>query len=223
MSTKLDPRSKRLSLWTKYLRTGKDESSLPPLRFPESLGKSDSYRQGLGGLATFAQHAEMALSTKSLSEPIEKSFQELGLDPINPFAWRLLAYIFAETFLGPRAKRGAPKKWSDQRWCDLLSDFNQIRGRNAHLSELAICRLLKKDRQFKGRYENVSAETIRRNLQYARKPKYDGTLRALATMYAESAIRSAGELTSDNENAIKQQALVDAQNVISTAWKEGDK
>ena len=217
MSTKLDPRSKRLSLWTKYLRTGNEES-LPPLPFPESLGKSDFYRQGLGALATFAEHAEIALSTKSLSGLVENFFQEFGLDPNNPFAWRLLVYVFAETHLGQHAKRGAPRKWTDQRRCELLSDFDQIRGRNPRLSEKRICELIKTDRQVKVRYEGVSVETIRRNLQYARNPKYNGMLGTLAEIYTKNAIRGAGELTSENEKAIKQQALVEARDVISTAW-----
>jgi hypothetical protein len=218
MSTKLDPRSKWLSLWTKYLRTGNEES-LPPLPFPESLGKSDSYRQGLGALATFAEHAEVTLSTKSLSGLVENFFQEFGLDPNNPFAWRLLVYVFAETHLGQHAKRGAPRKWTDQRRCELLSDFDQIRGRNPRLSEKRICEFIKTDRQMKVRYEGVSVETIRRNLQYARNPKYNGMLGTLAEIYTKNAIRGAGELTSENEKAIKQQALVEARHVISTAWK----
>jgi hypothetical protein len=65
----------------------------------------------------------------------------------------------------------------------------------------------------------VSVETIRRNLQYARNPKYNGMLGTLAEIYTKNAICGAGELTSENEKAIKQQALVEARHVISTAWK----
>ena len=106
----------------------------------------------------FSEQAEMAL-TVHLSEPLENCFRAFGLDPAKPLSWRLLLYIFAETHFGSRKPRsGAPVKWSDQRLCELLADFSQLRARHPKKSQEQLCDLLKKDPQFKPRYEEKRSD-----------------------------------------------------------------
>jgi hypothetical protein len=151
MSKKPDAFSRRVELWATFIAFGFDETTqLPYPPFPELLGLSSLHQGGLGEPPTFAQQAALALNDTLISEPIKKSFEKFGLDSKNPFAWRFLLYIFAETFFGDHgSNRGAPKRWSDQRFCELLTDFDQIKARNPKLSDSAICTLLKKDKRLR--------------------------------------------------------------------------
>ena len=215
---KLDAHSKRLELWIKYLKTGQ-LGALPALPYPELLAELDIKATGL-----VDDRANLALRPDTITEPIRKAFEQFGLNSANPFAWRLLLYVFADSHFGPRiTAAGAPRIWNDARWCELLSDFNQIKERKPKATESAICRFLKNDRTLGNRYANVSAETIRRNLQYARNPNYNKSLEMLADIYAEEELRDSGAETLEKKKALKQDALKKAFDVISTAWKRSAK
>jgi hypothetical protein len=74
--------------------------------------------------------AHEALSLDDLDLPLKKAFEAFALDPGNPFHWRKLIAYFADVHFGPRQSRRGPQKlWSDDRLCQLLQDFDQVKSR----------------------------------------------------------------------------------------------
>jgi hypothetical protein len=220
---KKDAHSKRLELWIQYLNTGeRKRGALPDLQYPESLGEPIRGVLKDWRLETSHRLKERAgsiLFKEPIPEPIRRAFDKFGLNPSNPFAWRLLIFIFAEVHFGShRSAAGAPTKWTGKRWCDLLSDFNQMQERHPKESEAAICGFLKKDRELRQGYSQVSAATIRRNLQYARDPKRNEFLKKMAEYHAEELLVSANAAPARHQE-IRQKALKKTLQRISTAWK----
>ena len=167
------------------------------------------------------ERANSFLSAAPVAEPLQKAFNEFGLSPAYPFAWRLLIYAFAEVHFGThKSAAGRPKKWTGERWCRLLSDFNQIQERNPKVtSKTALCGHLKNDRELKDRYAKVSKDTIRRNLPYARDPARNQILKRLADVYVEDALGVSGTDAPGKREQIKQKAIKKALKDISTGWK----
>jgi hypothetical protein len=211
---KRDAHTKRLELWINYLKTGRS-GILPALPYPEILAELDFKIAGV-----VDERANLALRPATITEPIREAFDRFDLDPANPFAWRLLLHVFADTHFGPRiTAAGAPKKWTDVTWCELLSDFDQVKARNPNASDTAICKFLKNDPAFGNRYAKVSAATIRRNLQPARSPGYNETLKMVADAYVEIDERVGGDHTPQKKEAMKQASLEKALGEISSVWK----
>jgi hypothetical protein len=210
-------------LWIQYFETGeRKRGALPELPYPELLGEPTrgvaNWRSKI--LPSLEERADSFLFNEPIAAPIERAFDQFGLNRSNPFAWRLLIYVFSEVHFGShRSAAGAPKKWTPRIWCDLLSDFNQMKERNPKLSEAAICGHLKNNREFQKRHPKVSAETLRRNLQYARDPKRNIILNRRAQLFAEDALRPSGDLSPEKQAHIFQEALHKALQDISTAWK----
>ena len=204
--------------WIDFLNTGKS-GSLPALPYPEFLGEPI---RGVGADPWAGVRTELSEKANSLpiAEPIRKAFNEFGLNPANPFAWRLLMYALAEVHFGThKSAAGAPKVWDDARWCRLLSDLNQIQERKPEASETELCGDLIKDREFKDRYAQFKAGTIRRNLQHARNPSRNLILNRCAASYAEDALGVSGASAPGKREQIKQKALKKALKVISSGWK----
>jgi hypothetical protein len=87
-------------------------------------------------------------------------------------------------------------------------------------SEERLCNDLKTDSRFKAKYADIrDAETIRRNLAYARDPKHNEIFQGIADSYAHRAMGKAGKLTPAEESEIRQRALDEALNSISTTWR----
>jgi len=212
---KKDAHTERLDLWIKYIKTGQSDV-LPALPYPGFLAELD---QKIAGVVD--ERAHLAMRPASITGPIQKAFERFGLNPANPFAWRLLLHVFADIHFGPRITAvGAPKKWTDVAWCELLSDFDQLKERNSEASDSAICKFMRNDRALGNRYAKVSAATIRRNLQYARSPSHNTMLRTLADIYAKKDKLSVGDDRDAEKNKIlKQASLKKALFVISSAWK----
>jgi hypothetical protein len=225
----IDPRQKarkkpcieRFLLWQRILKNQLHPADNPPdIPVPELLGLTGNEAPRQHGLISpFAAEAE--LLGYPLSEPLKKAFQTFGLDPGRPLAWRLLLYIFADTHFGSHpSRRGAPKKWTNRRWCDLLSDLNQLHTRYSKKSEAELCGLLKTNSAFRTRYEDVGdASTIRRNLAYARDPKRNGTLKELSYLCAGMELRNYTEITPALEAKIRRNAVGKALMMISTYWQ----
>jgi hypothetical protein len=222
---KKDAHSKRLQLWIQYLRgTGERKSGrLPEFPYPEFLGEPirglmPDWRSGF--LADLGERNDSFLLKEPIAEPILRAFDEFGLNRSNPFAWRLLVFVFAEVHFGThRSAAGAPTKWTDRKWCNLLSDFNQMQVRHPNASEAAICSHLTKDRELQQRYSKISPETIRRNLQYARNPERNRVLEINAELIAEEALRMSSDVAPAKHEQITQKAVKKALHEISTAWK----
>ena len=49
--------------------------------------------------------------------PLADAFTAAGLDPKNPFHWRLLVSVFALAHFRKRRGRGRPEEWSDTLYC----------------------------------------------------------------------------------------------------------
>jgi hypothetical protein len=114
-------------------------------------------------------HEALLLNLGELDEPIRKAFDAFRYDPNNPFHWRMLIWHFAFAHFPPPRKKGAPTRWDDDRWCQLLSDFGEVKASSRpNASETKICNHIKK--RFGKRYPTITATTLRKNLQYARDP-----------------------------------------------------
>jgi hypothetical protein len=119
-------------------------------------------------------HEALLLNLGELDEPLRKAFDAFGYDPLNPFDWRKLIWYFAFAHFPPARKRGAPTKWDDGRWCQLLSDFGEVKASRPKASDNEVCINIKK--RFAQRYARETAGTLRRNLQYARDPSCNSIL-----------------------------------------------
>ena len=184
--------SKRLKRWMSFLRETRSAKGHLPIPHRELLGWIKLPPPSGWGLDTMRAHAERAysaLSPHTISESTRQAFEQSGLDPTNPNAWRLLIYIFAEAHFGTRSYAGAPSKWTDQRWCQLLSDIQQIKSK-LHLSddEGACRRLIRKwPKRYPGTTKSSTPDhkTLRRNLSYARDPKRNNLLKVFIEMAAK--------------------------------------
>ena len=221
---KKDAHSKRLQLWIQYFHTGeRKRGALPDLPYPELLGepiRGLMRDQRSETRSRLKDSADSFLFNEPITEPIPRAFDAFGLDPSNPFAWRLLIYVFAEAHFGShRSAAGAPRKWTARSWYNLLSDFNQMQARHRKASATAICGYLKKDREFQERYSDVSAATIRRNLQYARDPERNEILKRKAELLAEDTLLVSPEHAPAKREKVMQKAVKLALEEMSTAWK----
>jgi len=110
---KKDAHSKRLELWIQYLH-GERKRALPSLPFPELLGEPirgvmKDWRSGI--YLALEKQADSSLFKAPIPEPIRRAFDEFGLNPSNPFAWRLLILVFADVHFGlHRLAAGGPNK-----------------------------------------------------------------------------------------------------------------
>ena len=77
--------------------------------------------------------AHYALSLDDLDKPLKKAFKAFGLDPRNPFHWRKLLAYFSDAHFASQRRRGPQELWSDDRLCQLLRDFDQIRRRRTRV------------------------------------------------------------------------------------------
>jgi hypothetical protein len=221
---KKDAHSKRLELWIRYLHTGeRKRGALPALEYPESLGEPirgvmKDWRSEMSH--SLKERADSLLFKEPIAEPIRRAFDEFGLNPSNPFVWRLLIFVFAEVHFGShRSAAGAPTKWTATRWCDLLFDFNQMQARHPKASEAAICGYLKRDRELQHRYSDISPATIRRNLQYARDPERNAILKMRAELFAQDTLLVSANAAPARHEETRQKAVNKALQHISTAWK----
>jgi hypothetical protein len=109
------------------------------------------------------------------SDPLlKKAFEDFGLDPKNPFDWRKLIIYFAAAHYASKG-RGAPRKWTEDRMCQFLSDFLRTRERYPKGLLEDIWKSMKKDKSLAGQY-NIPFETWRK--QRSQAVKWARTFRA---------------------------------------------
>jgi len=156
-----------------------------------------------------------------LDEPIRKAFVAFGYNPDNPFHWRMLLWHFASAHFSPSRKKGRQKEWTDARWCQLLSDFGEVKASHPNASETQICNDIKK--RFRDRYSSVTATTLRKNLQYARNPSRNGIVASLRDQFAMEirnwAIAQFGGSTSLDAGTFNSMAVDLAREYLESAWK----
>jgi hypothetical protein len=168
-------------------------------------------------------HEALLLNMGELDEPIRKAFGAFGYNPLNPFDWRMLVWHFAFAHFPPPRKKGK-KKWNDDRWCKLLSDFGEVKASSrANASDSEVCINIKK--RFANRYPTGTADTLRRNLQYARDPSCNGILASLRDQFAMEirnwAIAHLGGSTSLDAGTFNPMAVDLAREYLESAWKHG--
>jgi hypothetical protein len=166
-------------------------------------------------------HEALLLNLGELDEPLRKAFDAFGYDPLNPFDWRKLIWYFAFAHFPPARKKGAPTKWDDGRWCQLLSDFGEVKASRPKASDNEVCINIKK--RFAQRYARETAGTLRRNLQYARNPSRNGELASLRDLFAMEirnwAIAQLGGSTSPDAGTFNAMAVDFAREYLESAWK----
>jgi hypothetical protein len=180
---------------------------------------------------TRAVRADVALTLTDspFDQPIHKAFQACDLDPLDPINWRKLLSHFAYAHFY-KGTRGRKRLWDTEKWCRLLSDFDQIKKRDPKRSETDICDDLLKEKALGARYRklNQSTATLRRNLQYARDPKYNELVRDLGASFFPRLLPKLRDICEKNGAVIDEAGAHGlatdlvirwAIEFISTSWK----
>jgi hypothetical protein len=108
-----------------------------------------------------------------------RRFRGNGLDPSNPEHWAFLLKSYIETVYR-RARAGRSREWTDERLIKLGADFSRVQHDHPDKSDSDICRILAKREDYSG----MTAGTLRRRLQDARDPDYNGFLARLIDQFA---------------------------------------
>jgi len=115
----------------------------------------------------------LQVSDAETDKPIKTAFRKAGLDEKNPLHWRILIWMFARAHFGPTPKLGARRVWTADKYCDLLSDFAQVKSRNRQLGVSGVCRQLLKKRLYGRGKKPLTVERLRKAYAEARNPKYN--------------------------------------------------
>jgi hypothetical protein len=91
--------------------------------------------------------------------PLEKAFQYAGLDPSDPYAWKLLLRIFATAHFATDRRSSKPKtKWTAWQYSRLLSDYDQTKhSMKPGVKDRAIAAVMIKKFPH---YKKIEAETL---------------------------------------------------------------
>lgn len=111
--------------------------------------------------------------------PLARAFEATKLDPNDPFAWRLLLSLFAEAHFPKSSKRGRKTEWTDERLCQLLSDFDEIKAARAIKNDTDERTIKGLKARFPRRYQE-ELSTLRRRLADARNPEKNDVLNEVA-------------------------------------------
>lgn len=101
---------------------------------------------------------------------IRKAFDHFGLNPNDPFAWRLLVeYVAFAFFWKPQKTRGAPPKWTKQK----IAELKAIVARFPGMSDIAIAKKIANDKKspfyVRGTSLSDGVRGLRKNIGQARK------------------------------------------------------
>jgi hypothetical protein len=154
------------------------------------------------------------------SDPFLKlAFEAADLDPQDPFAWKILLRLFAVAhFPSKRKTRGRKAEWTSERWCRLLSDYDQVRRENPNANDTKICEKIIK--RFNARYGEIGAETVRRNLAHAKNPVRNTEIAEYAEAISEIIESEMYKRDLDfSVSEVKSRSVRHAINWFSEAWK----
>jgi hypothetical protein len=104
-----------------------------------------------------------------------RAFKAASLDHRNPLDWRKLLQCFAEAHFGKR--RTKPVKWDSGKFSALLKDYVNVKRNHPELSDLGVCKLLKRDKTYKAKYGDYNLDALRKLVRHARSPEYNAHLR----------------------------------------------
>jgi hypothetical protein len=125
-----------------------------------------------------ADDALTLVESSLLSKSQIALFERAGLNPKNPYHWRILFDLFCWSQFRPQTKRGAPKKWS-KKYPRLAYDFALLRKEHPYSSNEDICKFLKM--RYPHRYgapdQSPSKKRIAKELNKYQDPKFNPALR----------------------------------------------
>jgi hypothetical protein len=110
---------------------------------------------------------------------VRNAFRGVRLDPSNPEHWPFLLKAYVEIVLR-RARSGPKQIWTDEQLIKLACDVASVQCKHPDKSESDICRFLSRRED----YNEWNASTLRRRLQDARDPEYNGVLDRLIEDFA---------------------------------------
>jgi hypothetical protein len=112
--------------------------------------------------------AALTLDDAEIDVALRKAFEELRLNPNDPFDWRMLATLLATLFFARPAPSGRPTQWDGERYCELLEAVDRRQFANPGLSDKKACQLIAADRHSPAYFRKARAEGLRKALRSAR-------------------------------------------------------
>jgi hypothetical protein len=103
------------------------------------------------------------------NSPLARVFEKSNLNPKDPFAWKTLLTLFAEAHFPKPRQRGRKIEWTEERLCQLLSDYDEIKNRRSVTNDTD-GRILKDVKAYFPHRYCGAVETLRRKLYDARDP-----------------------------------------------------
>jgi hypothetical protein len=144
--------------------------------------------------------------------PILDAFKAFGLDHRSLSDWySLVSHLTKVLFPTPRPP-GAPRKWTDERLCQLLAEVAAAKRKHPNASDTVICKWLEK------RYRSVSAARLRRVLQDARNPARNSMLAEVALELVTPQIREAARAMTKDESWIRSRVIWWAMENADKLW-----
>jgi hypothetical protein len=117
--------------------------------------------------------------------PETKVFEATGLNPKNPFHWRILFIGFCASLVQEKKTRGRKPKWIEKRSA-LLRDFAIVRKDRPTISDVGICRFMKK--RYPSKYgppnQSPTAERIAREVKKAHNHSLQKTIGSILRVEA---------------------------------------
>jgi hypothetical protein len=148
---------------------------------------------------------------------IEAAFRAANLDPKNPLNWRVLMEMFCWAHFGKKGDAGAPRVWTDERYCELLHDVEEVKTKaSVKLKDVGACKELRS--RYKEKYGNLTVERLRRALREARDPNHNRRLRRLVYTKALAQQENDPASTEDERADVLKQLAKDCCAEIATNW-----
>jgi hypothetical protein len=155
------------------------------------------------------------------------AFEEAGLDSEDPFAREVLLRLFGISYFPAKQKtRGPKRKWTPQRYSELLSDYNRVKTEKPKFNDQQICKEIAK--RFPSRYPKSRRDvkdpgaTVRRNLAPARDPSKNTRVAELAEVFAAGMTSEIQKIDPNIEipaKKVKNQSELSAIKWLSKAWE----
>jgi hypothetical protein len=159
-----------------------------------------------------------------IDQPVAVAFEKAGLSPKNPIHWRLLFSYFCLAHFRPSRRRGAPEKWTAERYAELLQDEDIAKNKHPEFSKENIYRTIGKQRKYKKTNgEPVSVGRIKTALRDARDPECNAQL----AIYVNRAVQQARAYAQENglpwspegEAGLIKRQIDEYCETIASAWR----
>jgi hypothetical protein len=153
---------------------------------------------------------------------VELAFTKANLDPKNPLSWRLLLELFCWAHFGDKKTRGAPGKWTAERYCRLLRDFDRKKSSNVTLSDYRVCEFLSRQPQYRMKNgKPLTAGRLMKVFKEAKDPKFNVNLQFLVDETIEALRKISRErgLIFEDETELRKRLIARNLQWIATSWQ----